>query len=162
MTAEPVVRPIPALLRPLAAIRAPFLLASLLPVALGLAAARSAGVVLDPALALITLVAAALLHAGINVLNDVIDARNGTDAINVDRVSPFTGGSRMIQDGVYTEAELLRMTGVLFGAAIVAGGYLVLHAGAWLAVLGGVGVLLGWGYSAHHRIDTNAINTKFC
>src|SRR6056297_1617241 len=102
MTAEFTARRIPAPMRPLAAIRAPFLLASLLPVGLGLAGARHAGASIDAGLSVLTLLTAGLLHAGINVINDVVDARNGTDAINVDRVPPFTGGSRMIQDGVYT------------------------------------------------------------
>ncbi|NKI34882.1 prenyltransferase [Wenzhouxiangella sp. XN79A] len=152
MAAEPAVesvpRRIPAALRPLVAIRAPFLLASLLPVALGLAGAYQAGVAIDGALAAWSLLAAALLHAGINVLNDVVDARNGTDAINVDRIPPFTGGSRMIQDGVYTERELARLSAILFGLAILIGLWLVVESGPVLLLLGAVGLLLGWSYSA--------------
>lgn len=148
MTDESTARSIPPLLRPVAAIRAPFLLASLLPVALGLAGARYAGVTLDGGVALLTLLAAALLHAGINVINDVIDARNGTDEINVDRVPPFTGGSRMIQDGIYTEAELARLAAILFASAMAIGGWLVFQSGPVLLLLGAIGLLLGWGYSA--------------
>jgi 1,4-dihydroxy-2-naphthoate octaprenyltransferase len=148
MTGESTARPIPPLLRPLAAVRAPFLLASLLPVALGLAGARHAGVAIDAGLAFLTLLAAALLHAGINVINDVVDARNGTDAINVDRVPPFTGGSRMVQDDVYTVPELARLATILFGLAIAIGLWLIVQSGPVLLVLGAIGFLLGWGYSA--------------
>lgn len=148
MTGESTARPIPPLLRPLAAVRAPFLLASLLPVALGLAGARHAGVAIDAGLAFLTLLAAALLHAGINVINDVVDARNGTDAINVDRVPPFTGGSRMVQDDVYTAPELARLAAILFGLAIAIGLWLIVQSGPVLLVLGAIGLLLGWGYSA--------------
>jgi len=148
MTAEFTARRIPAPMRPLAAIRAPFLLASLLPVGLGLAGARHAGASIDAGLSVLTLLTAGLLHAGINVINDVVDARNGTDAINVDRVPPFTGGSRMIQDGVYTETGLARLAALLFAAAIAIGLWLIVQSGPVLLVLGPIGLLLGWGYSA--------------
>ena len=37
-------------------------------------------------------------HAAANLMNDYFDHVNGSDAINTDRVSPFTGGSRFIQN----------------------------------------------------------------
>lgn len=148
MSADTTPKRVPALLRPLAAVRAPFLLAAILPVAVGLAGAWHAGVALDGVLAVLTLLAAALLHAGINVINDVVDARNGTDAINVDRIPPFTGGSRMVQDGVYTVPELARLAAILFGLAIAIGLWLIVQSGPVLLGLGAVGLLLGWGYSA--------------
>ena len=47
-----------------------------------------------------TLLLALLAHAGINVFNDYCDHLNGTDARNTQRIYPFTGGSRFIQNGV--------------------------------------------------------------
>jgi 1,4-dihydroxy-2-naphthoate octaprenyltransferase len=35
----------------------------------------------------------------VNVVNDYYDHLNGTDAANVERIFPFTGGSRFIQNG---------------------------------------------------------------
>jgi 1,4-dihydroxy-2-naphthoate octaprenyltransferase len=49
--------------------------------------------------ALATLLLALVAHAGANVLNDYFDARNGADAANDQGLFPFTGGSRLIQNG---------------------------------------------------------------
>lgn len=69
-------------------------------VLLGLACAHHQGMVIGTVLAAFTLLGALLIHAGVNVLNDYYDALNGTDAINQQRIYPFTGGSRFIQNGV--------------------------------------------------------------
>ena len=45
------------------------------------------------------LLAVLLLQAGVNVFNDYYDHDNGCDAANTERVFPFTGGSRFIQNG---------------------------------------------------------------
>lgn len=134
--------------RYLLATRPPFLLATIVPVLLGLALVQAHGVSLHWGHALLSLVAAALLHAGVNVLNDYYDARNGTDAINRERLFPFTGGSRMIQNGVLSEREMGMYGAGLMLAVLAIGLYLVTAAGALLFWLGLAGVVLGWAYSA--------------
>jgi len=49
--------------------------------------------------ALATLVLAVLMHAAANVLNDYHDALNGADDANTQGLFPFTGGTRLIQNG---------------------------------------------------------------
>lgn len=115
---------------------------------LGLAAAALDGVALDPLKATVTLLFALLAHAGANVVNDYYDAKSGCDAANDERVFPFTGGSRVIQNGVLT----LREAGI-FGYALLA---IVIPAGLWLTAvsapglvgIGLAGLLTGWAYSA--------------
>jgi 1,4-dihydroxy-2-naphthoate octaprenyltransferase len=84
----------------------------------------------------------------VNVLNDYYDALNGTDDLNTERVFPFTGGSRFIQNGVLTRHQTLVYGLGLMLATIIIGLYLIGYAGMALLWLGLFGVLLGWGYSA--------------
>jgi len=58
------------------------------------------------------------IHLGTNVLNDFFDAGDdGTDSINKEYISPFTGGSRLIQKGLLTPKEVLAEAIVLFAVA---------------------------------------------
>jgi 1,4-dihydroxy-2-naphthoate octaprenyltransferase len=96
----------------------------------------------------VTVVFALLAHAGVNVLNDYYDALNGTDAINTERVFPYTGGSRFIQNGVLTLAQTARFGVALFAAVMLAGIWLAANSGNGLLVIGLSGLVIGWGYSA--------------
>jgi len=134
--------------RYLAATRPPFLLASFVPCLLGLATARTAGVALDPGTAWLSILGALTVHAGVNVLNDYYDARNGTDAANTERLFPFTGGSRFIQNGVLTEEQMARFGCALLGVTALIGCLLLPFAGWGLVGVGLAGMFLGWAYSA--------------
>ncbi len=134
--------------RYLLATRPPFLVASLVPVLIGWASALHAGSTFNPWSAALTLLGALTAHAGINVLNDYYDHRNGTDAANTDRLFPYTGGSRFIQNGVFTPAQTARYGALLLAAAALIGLALVPYVGAPLLPIGACGLLLGWGYSA--------------
>jgi 1,4-dihydroxy-2-naphthoate octaprenyltransferase len=101
----------------------------------------------------LTLLGAVVAHAGINVLNGVYDDRAGCDAIDVDRVFPHTGGSRIIQSGVLTNGRMalygwLRICvliprvaseiGWCASASTARGGYPLLVAAAYFSLLLGV------------------------
>ncbi len=144
-TAEQFSNPVVAYL---AATRPPFILASVIPILLGLAFIYYQGNPLNGITAVLTLIAGILLHAGVNVLNDYYDALNGTDEVNTDRVYPFTGGSRFIQNGVLSRQEMLGFGLGLMLAVVIIGACLVANAGNGLFWLGIAGLLLGWGYSA--------------
>lgn len=131
-----------------AATRPAFLSVTFVGCLLGFASAASDGGKLDVTTAILTLMFALVAHAGVNVLNDYYDARNGTDDINTDRIFPFTGGSRFIQNGVLS----LRATGifgyVLLSSVIPAGLWLAAHSAPGLLLIGVFGLLAGWAYSA--------------
>ena len=99
-------------------------------------------------LALLTLFLAIATQAGVNVFNDYYDHLNGTDAVNVDRLFPFTGGSRFIQNGVMSPRQMLVYALVLFGAVIAGGLWLIATRGSGLFWIGIAGLLIGWAYSA--------------
>jgi 1,4-dihydroxy-2-naphthoate octaprenyltransferase len=130
------------------ATRPRFFPAIVVPVLLGTAVAyRTTGAFFPGALAL-TLLAAVLCHAGGNVLNDYFDHRFGADSENPDPITPFAGGSRMIQNGVLSPPATLRFGLALLGAGALAGLILVGRAGPGLLVIGGGGVFLAYFYSA--------------
>ena len=130
------------------ATRPPFLLASLVPVLIGLATAHVSGVVLGGLTALLTMVGAVVIHAGVNVLNDYYDALNGTDDLNRERLFPFTGGSRFIQNRVLSKQETARFGAALLASGAVIGLWLFLQSGSGLIVIGLLGLFIGWAYSA--------------
>jgi 1,4-dihydroxy-2-naphthoate octaprenyltransferase len=130
------------------ATRPAFLTITLVGVLLGFATAWHAGKPFDGAAAALTLLLALLAHAGINVLNDYYDHLNGTDAANTDRLFPFTGGSRFIQNGVLSPRQTLFFGLLLFLAVILGGFWLIGHSGHGLFWIGLAGLFIGWAYSA--------------
>lgn len=146
---EPTLDSLPhPLMRFFVATRPAFLSVTFVGCLLGLATAALSGVALDPLKATVTLLFALLAHGGANVVNDYYDAKSGCDAANDERVFPFTGGSRVIQNGVLS----LQEAGV-FGYALLA---IVIPAGLWLTAVSGpgligiglAGLIIGWAYSA--------------
>jgi 1,4-dihydroxy-2-naphthoate octaprenyltransferase len=152
MTMQPIEPTLATFQNPLAryfaATRPAFLSASLMACLIGLAIAKHSGIALDPELAAFTLLFALLTHAGVNVLNDYYDALNGTDACNVERVFPFTGGSRFIQNGVLTLAQTARFGFALLFCVVLAGLWLMLRSAPQLLYIGLAGLFIGWAYSA--------------
>jgi len=132
----------------LAATRPPFLLAALIAAMIGLATAHQAGIELTVWTAALTLLGAVLVHAAINVINDYHDDRNGTDGYNDERLFPFTGGSRFIQNGVLSAGQTRHYAATLFGVSMLIGLILTWQAGPGLILIGLLGLLIGWAYSA--------------
>jgi 1,4-dihydroxy-2-naphthoate octaprenyltransferase len=130
------------------ATRPAFLTVTLFGCFIGLATAHTSGIAIAWPAAIVTLVSALLAHAGVNVLNDYYDALSGTDEMNTERVFPYTGGSRFIQNGVLTLTQTLRFGMALFAVVIFAGIWLTTVSGSGLIFIGLAGLVIGWGYSA--------------
>jgi len=130
------------------ATRPQFLLATVFAYVLGLIAAFNVGLAIHMNYALTGLVLALLVHAGVNLLNDYYDALNGTDDLNTERLYPYTGGSRFIQNGVLTANQVAGFAYLLLAIATIAGFYLTYLMGKGLFALGLFGVGLAWAYSA--------------
>ena len=135
-------------LRYFLATRPQFLSITLIAALIGIASVHYSGGEVSISAAVITIIFALVAHAGINVLNDYYDELNGTDRINTDRIFPFTGGSRFIQNGVLTLRETGVFGAVLMGVVVVAGLWLTQQSGPWLLLIGAIGMLIGWAYSA--------------
>ena len=147
--AEPTLAALPnPALRYILATRPPFLSVTFVAALIGLATAHASGVAVNVATGTMTVVFALVAHAGINVLNDYYDALNGTDAINTERVFPFTGGSRFIQNGVLTMRETAVFGVVLLALVVAAGLWLTRVSASGLIWIGAAGLIVGWTYSA--------------
>ena len=136
------------LLRYFLATRPAFLSVTLFACLIGLGTAYYDGVATSAIKAFATLFFALVAHAGINVLNDYYDELNGTDRANTDRLFPFTGGSRFIQNGVLTARETLTYGVALIGVVITAGLWLTSVSAPSLIWIGAAGLFIGWAYSA--------------
>jgi 1,4-dihydroxy-2-naphthoate octaprenyltransferase len=130
------------------AIRPAFLSASLLPVVTALAYVRGVIGSLDYSLALLTLFGIAFIHSAANVLNDYFDSKNGTDSMNHQRIYPFSGGSRFIQNDVLSEQQILYFGRALLASGIFIGLLVALISGPPILLIGFIGALLAVSYSA--------------
>lgn len=115
---------------------------------LGIATATTTGHAIEATTALATVLLALVAHAALNVLNDYHDALNGADAANTDGLFPFTGGARLIQNGVVSTAATRRLSIGLLILVVPGGVLLAAHSGSGLVVVGMAGLLIGWMYSA--------------
>jgi len=138
--------PRPALL--LKELRAEFLPASVMSVLLGAAIAHSKTGSFDPLLFALTLAGVIFIHLGANVANDYFDHRSGNDALNTQFVRPFTGGSRLIQDGLLSPRDVLALSLALFAAAIAIGAALTMLCGPYILLFGIIGIASGFFYVA--------------
>jgi 1,4-dihydroxy-2-naphthoate octaprenyltransferase len=129
------------------ATRPQFLTGSALPVLVGTAWGAQAAGNLDGLACLLALVSVALMHAASNVWNDVGDERCGSDRFNDERIYPFTGGSRFIQNGVLSVDQMTRLSATLATGAVCIGVLLVWRYGWPVLALGGAGAGLGLLYS---------------
>ncbi|MCK4739186.1 MAG: prenyltransferase [Deltaproteobacteria bacterium] len=133
------------------ATRPQFFPAVIIPVLLGASTAWHYERLFSLPLFLLTVIAALFYHAGMNTLNDYFDNLNNTDNINKTLLTPFTGGSRMIQRGLMTAPETLALGALLLACGSFIGLYLVYQLGwtGWpLLVVGGFGLFTGFFYSA--------------
>jgi len=125
-----------------------FLIITLVGCMLGMATADMCGHPPHFWTALATVVLAVMAHAAGNVLNDVHDALSGADAANTSGIFPFTGGTRLIQQGVVTVRQTRDLARALLLVLVPAGVWLALQSTAAVLWMGAVGLLLVWAYSA--------------
>ena len=130
----------------LAATRPGFLGITAVAVSVGLAAAAFDGIALDGWRAMATLAGALLVHAGANAVNDFHDRI--ADAGNADRIAPFTGGSRLIQEGVLAPRTMALIGYGLLALGAAMGVLLALSGAPPLWWVGGAGLALALAYSA--------------
>ena len=130
------------------ATRPPFLSVTFVGVLVGWASAYADGAHVSPLPAALTMIFALVAHAGANVVNDYYDSLNGSDAANTERLYPFTGGSRFIQNGVLSARQTKLFGYGLLIAVIPPGLWLAWTSAPGLLVIGLAGLVAGWAYSA--------------
>ncbi len=126
-----------------------FFTASIIPVIVGGAVAYHDTRAFLWAYWLATLVALVLLHAAANLANDYYDHLSRNDEINVEFISPFTGGSRFIQERLTSPVSILIAALLCLAAGSAIGLVLVWLRGWPILILGAVGGLSGFFYTAN-------------
>ncbi len=149
------------------AIRAPFLTASLGSVILGAALAWYSQVKLNLFHLGLAVLGTLTAHVGTNMINDFFDHKSGNDDQNK-YFNAFSGGSRMIQDGIFAPEKVMVAAYTAFLITIGIGLYLNFQlAGNTLLWIGLAGILLGYFYSApplrlgHRGIGELAVGLGF-
>jgi 1,4-dihydroxy-2-naphthoate octaprenyltransferase len=131
----------------LRATRLPFLSATVVPVGLGIAVAGLHGQ-WHWGLAILTIVAAACVHLGLNVANDVFDTASGADAANP-TPTQFSGGSRVIHYGLLSMRQMQVLSAAFYAVGLGIGLYLAVATAFWpLVAIGLVGAFISYFYTA--------------
>lgn len=130
----------------LRAVRLPFLTGSMMPVAVAAAYAYWEKRVSEPLLLGLTIFGVAFLHLGGNLINDFYDSF-GSDPINR-FATPFSGGSRVIQNRELRAETVLFMAYLFFGLAVLCGLALIYLGRPYVLVLGLLGLAAAYLYSA--------------
>lgn len=127
------------------AMRLPFLTGSLVPVLLAAAQAYHYGTFRGLELLLI-LIGVGSLQIAANLINDYFDAR-GSDRINL-HPTPFSGGSRVIPEGLLNARRVLGLAVSFFTLAVVTGLILIVRGHPYVALAGLLGLAAAFFYSA--------------
>lgn len=132
----------------LQSLRAPFLLASLLPAFLGATEAYRRGGSIDINRLLLTLSCVACIHLAANLANDYFDEKTNCDRINIEP-TPFSGGSRVIQRGSLSSRAVGVSSAGFAILGCIQGLWLLREVPlVWLVLIGALGLFCGFGYSA--------------
>lgn len=132
----------------LKAVRIPFFTATVIPVALGSIIAWHDINRFMWTRFWLAMSGALFMHIGTNLINDYFDHLSGCDKANLNP-TPFSGGSRVIQEGLIAPRAILFVSLAAFAFGGVIGLYLnYLSGGNVILILGIIGVFLGFFYSA--------------
>ena len=143
-------------------VRAPFLTATIAPILLGSAIAYKQFGTFDWSIFWLVLFGAIFAQCGTNTINDYFDHKSRNDELNK-LASPFNGGSRTIQSGLMTPANMLFVSVLFFSATIgiglelnnlLFGDYLAMSI---LMYLGLIGVFLGIMYTGFLKLAYNGL-----
>lgn len=98
---------------------------------------------------LLVLAGSACIHFGASCLNDYFDFLGGSDNINL-TPTPYSGGSRVLQDGLLKPDDLLKAGIGLLSAGAAIGLALSVLCGWQVLLLGVAGMFLAVGYVEPH------------
>jgi 1,4-dihydroxy-2-naphthoate polyprenyltransferase len=125
------------------------MLASLVPFAAGAAIAHREGARLSPLLALVALGAVFGVEVGKNAVNDLYDFRSGADlGVRPEERTPFSGGKRVLVDGLLTERQVIANAFLGFALALLLGLYLAFAVDPRLFALGAAAAAVSIAYTA--------------
>ena len=107
--------------------RAPFFQAAIIPVVLGGALAAFEGS-FSWLYLIIAAIGCAMINGGTNFINDYYDHRSLNDDVNI-KLTPFSGGSRMIQEGLIPPRKIFHAGIICFLIAGIIGIFFLIKIG---------------------------------
>ncbi len=128
--------------------RPQFFPAIAIPIFLGVAVAYGEGRRIGVLYLLLTLLAGIAYHGGMNLINDYFDHLRGTDDMDPDPLTPYAGGSRVIQKGLVPPERVFRWGMSLLTTGTIIGLFIALNGRLWLIPIGLFGLFTGFFYSA--------------
>ena len=132
----------------LLACRPKFLVASAAPILVGSCLGYATAGSFNAGLFILALLAMMAVQAGANMANDYFDHTSGNDWVN-ENPTPFSGGSRYIQEGVLSpKVILLAALIAMAGGSAVGVVIVLLTQSLFILILGLVGLLGGFFYTA--------------
>lgn len=96
---------------------------------------------------ILTLIGSVAVHCGATTSNEYYDYLSGNDVIN-QVITPFSGGTRVIVDGVLPAKSILRAAILFFSTGILIGLYFYTQRGMTVLLFGLAGVLIAYFYTA--------------
>lgn len=125
------------------------MLASLVPFLSGMAIAHREGASVPPVILLAALAAIFGVEVGKNAVNDLFDFRSGADLeLKPEERTPFSGGKRVLVDGLLTERQVVASAVGGFAFAFLLGCYVAFARDPRLLLLGAVGAAVSIAYTA--------------
>ncbi|SYZ73612.1 conserved membrane hypothetical protein [Candidatus Zixiibacteriota bacterium] len=130
------------------AVRAPFFTGIAMPIIFGAALGYYETGHFNWGLFAVTLIGGIFAHAAANLSNDYFDHKTTDDDINPN-FTPFSGGSRAIQNKILSPRAVLTGAMVCYGLALASGIYLTAKTpGYWILILAAAGFVGGFFYTA--------------
>jgi len=136
-------------------LRAPFFTASIVPITLGAAVSWYYSGFFSPWIFLLSLGVTICLHAGANVVNDYFDFKSGCDVVNKEFVPMFSGGSRLLVEGILTPTGVYAYAISFFVLAALSSLLLFMIRGWIIILIVASGIVTGYFYTT--RLATRGI-----
>lgn len=125
------------------------MIASLVPFLSGTAIAHRQGSAVPPLILLAALAAIFGVELGKNAVNDLFDFRSGADAaLRPEERTPFSGGKRVLVDGLLSERQVVASAVGGFALAFLFGCYVAIARDPRLLLLGALGAAVSIAYTA--------------
>lgn len=103
----------------------------------------------------LVIIGSAALHTGANFINDYFDYVTGADDKNTEGIYPFSGGSRVIQEGIIPAKHILLASILCFAVGSASGIFLFIVSGFWVIIFTAIGLLSSIFYVSPRLSTTN-------
>jgi 1,4-dihydroxy-2-naphthoate polyprenyltransferase len=124
-----------------------FFFISAMPVLLGSLLIYQHHQIFNPLLTLLILIGCLLFHLGADMINEYYDHISGNDAL-VEIHTPFSGGTRVLEEGKLAPKRVLKMSYLFFSIALIGSMIIAYLSRIEVLIFAVLGLISCWGYSA--------------